>query len=93
MIAQELYAPVHLTASGAAKVGPGVLHSVSINTKGATASVVTVYDSLTASGTVIAIIDSLTFLGSLIYDVSFSIGCFISITGGADVTASVANIG
>lgn len=84
--------PVHLTANGLALSGPGALHSVTINTKGASASVTTVYDGIDTSGTVIAIIDSLNLSGPFVYDVSFHVGCYLTITGAADVTVAVARV-
>lgn len=84
--------------------GPGVLHSLTINTAGASA-VISVFDlpssgsgaAATCSGTpstrVIAVITlpaSGALPGTLLYDVSFQQGlCYQSATAGSDVTAAI----
>ncbi len=72
------------------KSGAGFLHTVTINTKGASANVITVYDSLTASGTVIGVIDGTAGPVTFTYDAAFSIGLtFLTATGtAADITVT-----
>lgn len=82
----------HISTSTTTAVAlvPGVLHSISVNTKGTVASTITVYDSLSASGSIIAVIDSLNLAGTTIFDVAFTIGLTIVTTGtvAPDVTVS-----
>jgi hypothetical protein len=86
--------PHHLAALGnsdALKSGAGVLASVTINTKGATANVLTLYDSLThGTGTTLAVIDTTSAVTTLLYNVAFSTGLSASLATGtaADVTIS-----
>lgn len=82
----------HLAALGntdAIKGAAGVLIGVVINTKGATANTLTLYDSLThGTGTVIAVIDTTSTIGALAYNLAFATGLSASIAAGtsADVT-------
>lgn len=71
------------------KTIPGRLHSVTVNTKGAT-STATIYDSLAGSGTKIATIDTTANVGTLVYDCLFNTGLTVVTTGGtpADITLS-----
>lgn len=71
-----------------AKAAPGNLISLTINTKGASANVVTIYDSLTASGTKIATIDSTVTYGTLLFNVTCAVGLTVVLGTGtaADVT-------
>jgi hypothetical protein len=72
------------------KSGAGTLHSICINTKGATANTLTVFDNTAASGTKIGTIDTTAAVGCLIYDVAFATGLTLSSASGtgADVTTS-----
>jgi len=63
------------------KSSSGMLHSITVNTKGTVASAITVYDALTATGTPWAVIDSLNLSGPFIYDVNFTVGLTIVSTG------------
>ena len=63
------------------KSGAGILHGVTINSKGTVASTVTIYDALTAIGNPIAIIDSLTLSGQFVYDINLDTGLTIVTTG------------
>lgn len=74
---------VHLTATGAVKSGAGILHKIIVNTLSAGA--ITVYDNTAASGTVIAIING-GVERDITYDLGFSTGCHLGITGTPDVT-------
>lgn len=78
------------TATTTVKSGAGVLYSVIINTKGASANTLTCYDNTAGSGTKIAIIDTTGGTASIRYDVAFSTGLTcVSATGtGADYTVS-----
>ena len=73
------YSHLAANATTTVKTGSGVLHSISINTKGASANVITVYDNTAGSGTAIAIIDSTAAIGTLFYDVVFNTGLTIVI--------------
>lgn len=66
----------------------GVLHSVSINTKGATANTLTLYDNTTGSGTIIAVIDTTSTIATLFYDLQFYNGLTAVTAAGtaADIT-------
>jgi hypothetical protein len=71
------------------KAEPGILHSITVNTKGATANVATVYDNATGAGTVIAVIDTVGAVGaSYTFDVLCANGItVITATGtAADLT-------
>ena len=82
----------HITASTTTlvKTGAGVLHSISINSKGTIASITTIFDSTTGSGAVIGVVDSLNLFGSMTMDVQFTNGLTIVTTGtvAPDITVS-----
>ena len=82
----------NLSANGTTTIrtGAGILHAISINTKGASANVCTVYDNTAASGTKIATIDTTVTYGPLIYDANFLTGLTIVLATGtaADITVS-----
>ncbi len=82
------YTPISTNTTTLVKSGAGRLHTITINTKGASANTVTVYNALTATGTPIATIDSTVTYGTLIYDCQFSTGlCIVTATGTcADMT-------
>jgi hypothetical protein len=67
-----------------------VLHSITINTKGAASNTLTVYDNTTGSGTKIAAIDTTAQTQTLFYDIICRTGItVVSATGtGADITVS-----
>lgn len=72
------------------KSGAGFLHTLTINTKGASSNVLTVYDNTAGSGTKIATIDTTTGVTTLTFDVGFATGLTIVTATGtaADVTVS-----
>ena len=77
-----------LTAGTTIKASQGTLTALMINTKGSTGNVVTIYDSLTASGTKIATVDTTSSLTYLPYNAAFANGLTITNAVGtsADVT-------
>ena len=68
------------------KPAPGTLGRIVVNTGGAVAGSVIVYDNTVGSGTIIATIDALK-TGTYEYNVPFGIGLTLVTTGGPDVTA------
>lgn len=73
------------------RTGPGVLHALTINTKGAASNTIAVYDGLTAAGgTLICTIDPTVQPGPMIYDAAFATGLVIVIATGtaADITVT-----
>lgn len=84
------FAYTNIAANGTttAKSGAGVLHSVTINTKGAASNVLTLYDNTAGSGTKIATIDTTVAFGTILLDVVFSTGLTAVLGTGtaADVT-------
>ena len=70
------------------KASKGMLHSITVNTKGTAASAVTVYDAASATGTPFAVIDSLNLSGTFTYDVDFSTALTIVTTGAPNITVS-----
>lgn len=85
---------VHVAANGngdnvAPGGGPCNLAAIVINTKGATANTLTIYDSLThGTGTTVAVIDTTAAVGALPYRADLEVGCSYSLATGtaADVT-------
>lgn len=63
------------------KTGAGVLHSITVNSKGTIASSVVAYDNTAGSGTKLATVDSLDLSGTFTYDAAFSTGLTIVTTG------------
>ncbi|HEY7309450.1 MAG TPA: hypothetical protein VH643_08845 [Gemmataceae bacterium] len=82
----------HLNANGTTtiKSGPGMLHTLTINIKGATGNTITLYDNTSASGTVIAVVDPTQNLITLDFDVAFVNGLTVVLATGtaADITLS-----
>jgi hypothetical protein len=82
----------NLAANGTTTVksGAGLLHSVCINTKGATGNTATLYDNTSGSGTKIGTIDTTAQVQTLLYDVAFTTGLTIVLATGtsADLTVS-----
>ncbi len=76
------------TAGTTVKSGAGTLHSITINTKGASSNVMTVYDNTAASGTKIGTFDTTAATGTFIFDTAFSTGleCVLATGTSADVT-------
>ena len=88
---QTLLQPFHIAANSAGdviKTGRWQLGEVTINTKGATSNILTLYDGLTTGGTVIGIIDTTVAVGTFLYDVRFETGLFYVLACGtaADLT-------
>jgi hypothetical protein len=82
------YSNLATNATTTIKSGAGFLHSITINTPGAT-STATVYDSTAGSGTKIATINSAPAnAATLVFNVLFSIGLTVVTAGGtpADLT-------
>lgn len=75
------------TAGTAVKSGAGTLHSVSVNTAGASANVLTLYDGTNTSGTKIGTFDT-TSLRNIPFDLAFGTGLFVVLATGtaADLT-------
>ena len=72
------------------KNGSGLLHSVSINSKGASANTCKIYDNTSGGGNLIANIDTTSSLNTLTYDATFSTGLTVVVSGGTagDLTIS-----
>ena len=88
-ITYEAYSAVPLAASGAAKVGAGVLGGILVGTS--TTLTIKVWDSLTASGTVIVDTTVALTAGSyLTIPAAFSIGCYVTVGGVGTFTVFVA---
>lgn len=77
----------HITTNASTQVytGIGSLHGISINTKGASANTITVYDDTDCSTVpVMGVIDSTSNVQTLIYDIGFNTGlCIKTATGTA----------
>jgi hypothetical protein len=86
------FVPKHISANASSsniKTGPGLLRSVTINTKGASSNVLTLYDDVgTGTGNVIAVIDTTANVGFLLFDAQFQNGLNYALATGtaADVT-------
>lgn len=82
----------NLSANGTTtlKSAAGWLHSIAINTKGATGNTLTVYDNTAASGTKLATIDTTSQIQSLLFDLTFNTGLTVVLANGtsADITVS-----
>jgi hypothetical protein len=84
------YGHISSNSSGTLKSSPGSLFNVTINSKGGSSNVLTLYDNIVASGKVIAVIDTTTNVGVLNYDLDFATGLSYTMGTGtaADVTVS-----
>jgi hypothetical protein len=84
------YTHVNSNTTTVVKSGPGLLHSITINSKGATGNTATVYDNTSGSGTVIAVIDTTSQIQTLLFDIGFTTGLTIVTATGtaADITVS-----
>ena len=84
----------HINSNGTVTVksGAGWLHTITINTKGATGNTATVYDNTSGSGTVIAVIDTTAQIQTLLFDALFTTGLTVVTASGtaADLTVSYA---
>lgn len=90
MNVQGVYKGTHFTGNTLVLMGSGVLHTLNVNTKGAAASVVTIYDGVDNTGAVLAIIDSLNQVGCYTYDMTVVTGIYITATGTPDLTVTFA---
>lgn len=83
------FANVAANATTTHKTGAGVLHTLTINTKGVTSAVV-IYDNTAGSGTKIATIDTTLDTVTLCFDCAFATGLTTVTTGGtpADITVT-----
>lgn len=89
--ASWLYKHIAALSTGASiKATPGTLHTITINTKGATSNLLTVYDGTSTAGTVIAAVDTTVTYGTLTFDVDFTVGLFYVLAAGtaADITVA-----
>lgn len=84
------YNNINSNATTVVKAGPGRLHSITINTKGATANIATIFDNTAGSGTQIGVIDTTSTIGTVIYDLAFRTGLTIVTSAGtaANITVS-----
>jgi len=88
------FVPKHVNANATStniKTGPGLLRTVTVNTKGASGNALTLYDDIgTGTNNVIAVIDTTAAVGSLLFDSQFSNGLNYALAAGtaADVTIS-----
>jgi len=83
------YTNLAANATTLIKTGSGFLHSIVINTAGASANTIVVYDSLTAANAKIASINGTATAGqTMLYDINFSIGLTLILATGtaADIT-------
>lgn len=84
------YTNLEANATTVIKTGAGVLHSITINTIGATANTVVVYDNTAASGTIIASIDgTIAAAPTRIYDLCFTTGLTVIIASGTAAKITV----
>lgn len=84
------YANIATNATTVVKAGAGTLHSITINTKGASSNTATIYDNTAGSGTKIATIDTTAAQTTLVLDVAFATGLtIVTATGTAgDLTVA-----
>lgn len=82
------YAHMAAAATLVVKSGPGVLHTLTLNTP-TEATVITVYDNTAGSGTVIAVVTVAAGMspGTLFLDAAFTIGCTVVMaSANSDIT-------
>lgn len=90
-VATGAYSYAHVNANASAtniKNGAGTLAAVVVNTKGASANVLTLYDSTGAASGTIAVIDVTSAVGAIPYNLAFANGLTYALATGsaADVT-------
>lgn len=82
----------HIAADGTTAIASQTIYlsHVTINTKGALANTVTLYDGTVAQGVILAIIDTTVSIGTLLYDVTLMNGLTVVMATGtaADVTVA-----
>jgi hypothetical protein len=83
-------AHINTNTTTVVKSGGGWLHSITINSKGATGNTATVYDNTAGSGSVLAVIDTTAQIQTLLFDVAFQTGLTIVTANGTagDLTIS-----
>lgn len=90
MFAPVSFSPLNLLANATTlvKTGEGVLHHITINTKGASSNTLKIYDGLTAAGTLLATVDTTIGVGTFLYDMKFLTGLTVVMATGtpADIT-------
>lgn len=88
-VLQNLYAHITTDATTVVKSGPGVLHTICVNTPAATETL-TLYDNTAASGTEIGVITEYASAPSCFtYDIVFNTGLtIVSATAAGDVTVT-----
>mgnify|MGYP001574546480 CR=1 FL=1 len=79
------FSNITTAATTAIKTGLGVLHTLTVNTKGS-GSTATIYDNTAGSGTKIATVDTATAPITFTYDAKFSTGLTVVTVGTADLT-------
>src|SRR3990167_8761714 len=62
------------------KTGEGTLIRLIIGKKGSGASLLTLYDNISASGTIIAVVDLVNILSSVEFGIQFTIGLSINMS-------------
>lgn len=89
---QESYKYTHLNSNAGTtiKSGPGTLHAISINTKGASANTCTVADATSGTSPAIAVFDTTVNVQTMFFDVEFNTGLTVTLATGtaADVTVA-----
>lgn len=90
-MADNRFFGAHIAANGNTPVkgGPGVLHSVSINTKGATGNTLMVYDGTDNTGKVLAVIDTTAQVQTLLYDIAVTVGIYAVMASGTAADATI----
>lgn len=72
------FVQISTNTTTAVKASPGLLHTITINTSGASSNTITVYDNTAGSGTIIATIDGTADPGhTLVFDLQFNVGLTI----------------
>jgi hypothetical protein len=90
MSSLQTYNFKNLTASGNYIVqnNPGCLHTVLVNTT--STGTIVIYDGVNAAGNTIASIDASPIIGNIFrYDVQFSNGLMVAMSGASDITLSI----
>lgn len=84
---EYIYSNITTDTTTTIKSGPGILHSIVINTAASTGTA-TVYDNTAGSGTKIATLGTGT-AGTFVYDICFNTGLtIVTATAAADITVT-----
>lgn len=83
------YSTILANSSVQVKGTGGVLHGVTINTKGAAANTLTLFDNTACSGTVIGVIDTTGASTSLSYDLQFNVGLCATVATGTAANLTI----